>query len=112
MAGFENYAATAREIEHEIVIKGIVLGIDWTNEAQVRALAHEAFEHSDDDVTRVASGPVDHQLMAKVDLYGLAGMMLRTMEESAGAGIMSHGGVAWKALAKALWAEAEARKSR
>jgi hypothetical protein len=36
--------------------------------------------------------------------------MLRTMEESAGIGIESHGGVAWKAFAKALWAEVASRK--
>ena len=111
MAGFENYAETAKAIEHEIVIKGIVLGIDWTDESQVRALAHEAIEHSADDVKHVASGPVDYKLMAKVDLYGLAGIMLRTMEESADVGFESHGGVAWKALAKALWEESKLGKS-
>ncbi|MFZ4536188.1 hypothetical protein [Propionivibrio sp.] len=111
MAGFEDYAATAKEIEQEIVRKGIVLGIDWKDDAQVRALAHAALEHSAEDLKRAASTHVDHQLMAKIDLYGLAGMMLRTMEESAGIGIESHGGVAWKAFAKALWAEAESRKT-
>jgi hypothetical protein len=54
---------------------------------------------------------VDYKLLAKVDLFGLAGIMLKTMEESASTGIMSHGGGAWKAFAKALWAEKEFRSS-
>lgn len=112
MAGYEHYDEIAKQIEHEIVVKGIVLGIDWTNEAQVGALAHEALDHLADDVKRAASAHVDHKLRAKVDLYGLAAMMLRTMEESADTGFESHGGVAWKAFSRALWKEAELRKSR
>lgn len=112
MAGYEHYDEIAKQIEHEIVVKGIVLGIDWTNETQVGALAHEALDHLSDDVKRAASGHVDHKLMAKVDLYGLAAMMLRTMEESADTGFESHGGVAWKAFSRALRREAELRKSR
>lgn len=112
MAGFENYTAGTREIELEIERKGIVLGIDWRDEAQVRALAREALEHSGADVKVASSSPVDHRLMAKVDLFGLAAIMLKTMEESAGIGVESHGGPAWKAFAKALWAEADLRKSQ
>lgn len=112
MAGYENYDEIAKRIEHEIIVKGIVLGIDWTNESQVGALAHEALDHLADDVKRAAAGHVDYKLMAKVDLYGLAAMMLQTMKESADTGFESHGGVAWKAFAKALWKESELRKSR
>jgi len=111
MAGFENYAENAREIELQIERKGVVLGIDWNDDGQVRALAREALDASAKEVKISASGPVDYKLMAKLDLFGLAAMMLRTMEESAVQGFESHGGVAWKALAKALWAEANYRKS-
>jgi len=111
MTGFENYAKNVREIELEIERKGIVLGIDWTDDVQVRALVKEALDHSADDVKLASSGPVDYQLMAKVSLYGLAALMLRTMEESADVGIESHGGVAWKAFGKALWEEVNRRKS-
>ena len=110
MAGFENYDQGTKEIELEIERKGIVLGIDWTDEVQVRALAKEALDHSADDVKLVTSGAVDRQLLAKVDLFGLAALMMRTMAESADIGIESHGGPAWKAFAKALWAEAALRK--
>jgi hypothetical protein len=111
MTGFENYTENAKEIELQIERKGVVLGIDWNNDAQVRSLAREALDHSAKDLKISASAPVDYQLLAKLDLFGLAAMMLRTMEESASVGFESHGGVAWKAFAKALWAEANYRKS-
>lgn len=111
MTGFENYAASTKEIELQIERKGVVLGIDWNNEAQVRKLAREALSPTAKDIKVPASAPVDYNLMAKLDLFGLAAIMLRTMEESASVGVETHGGVAWKAFAKALWAEAEYQKS-
>jgi hypothetical protein len=105
MAGFENYTEEVREIEQEIERKGIVLGIDWDDEVQVRRLAREALDHASGEKRISATDPVDRELMAKLDLFGLAGIMLKTMEESASVGIESHGGAAWKSFAKALWAE-------
>jgi hypothetical protein len=72
MAGFENYVEEAKEIELEIERKGIVLGIDWTNDVQVRALAKEALDQSAAEIKLSASSPIDRKLMAKVDLFGLA----------------------------------------
>ncbi len=112
MAGFEDYRTETDQIEREIERKGIVLGIDWSDDVQVRALAREALDHLQEEVKMAASGRADYKLLAKVDLFGLAGIMLRTMEESATVGIESHGGGAWKAFAKALWAEANLRKAR
>jgi hypothetical protein len=110
MAGYENYTEVVREIELEIERKGIVLGIDWTDDVRVRALAQEALDQSAVEVKLAASSPIDHKLMAKVDLFGLAAIMLKTMEECAGVGFECHGGPAWKAFGKALWAEVELRK--
>jgi len=110
MAGFENYTIDTSEIEHAIERKGVVLGIDWSDKAQVRGLAREALNHVAADVKIDASQPIDYKLMAKLDLFGLAGIMLKTMEESAEVGFESHGGPAWKAFASALWAEGELRK--
>ncbi len=110
MAGFENYEDATRQIELEIERMGVALGIDWSHEAQVRALAREALESSSELVRRAAAHPADHVLGAKVTLIGLANLMLRTMEESAGLGIESHGGKVWKIFGRALWAEAEARR--
>jgi len=110
MSGFENYTRDTSEIERELVRKGIALGIDWTDELAVKALAREAVEHLADSVKVAASGSPDQRLMTRIDLFGLAGIMLRTMEKSAGQGMESHGGEAWKAFAKALWAESESGK--
>ena len=109
MAGFEAYVRDTREIELAIERRGIALGIDWQDEVQVRALAREALDHSVDDARLAATSPVDYKLQAKVDLFGLAGIMLKTMEESAREGIETHGGAAWKAFARALWAESRLR---
>ncbi len=106
MAGIEHYGQDVEEIETELVRKGIAIGLDWSDETAVRALAREAISNHDRDIQKAASSPVDYQLMAKVDLYGLAAIMLRTMQKSADVGILSHGGPVWKAFAKALWAEA------
>jgi len=111
MAGFENYSQEIREIEQEIERKGIALGINWDDDAQVRSLAREALDHAAGDMKISATCPIDTRLMAKLDLFGLAGIMLRTMEESATVGIESHGGPAWKAFARALWAEAKSRNT-
>jgi hypothetical protein len=110
MAGFENYQETTRKIEDEIAHMGVALGIDWSDEVQVRALACEALDHSQDRIREAAAQPEDHLLGAKVTLFGLASLMLRTMEESAGVGIESHGGPIWKAFGRALWLEAEQRR--
>jgi hypothetical protein len=105
MAGFENYSEETLQIEQEIERKGLALGIDWSDDAQVRALAREAFDCICGELHVSSSGPVDQKLMTKLDLFGLAGIMLKTMEESASIGLESHGDLAWKAFAKALWAE-------
>lgn len=103
MPVFENYSREAAEIEREIVRHGLVLGIDWNDETQVRALAREALATHDAD-----HAPDDPRRMAKLELFGLAQLMLTVMRQSADEGMHTHGGPAWKALARALWQEAEA----
>lgn len=112
MAGFENYLQDTQDIEREIERRGVALGIDWNNAEQVRTLAREAIEHVSSDVQRAMTRPIDYQLLAKVELFGLAALMLRTMQESASTGFESHGGVIWKTFARALWAEAEGHRVR
>ena len=46
MAGFENYTEEVREIEQEIERKGIVLGLDWNDDGQVRALVNAGVKGS------------------------------------------------------------------
>ncbi len=110
MAGFENYEQDTRDIELEIERKGVALGIDWKNEQQVRQLAREALDFHTANTGRIAHESVDYTRLARIELFGLAGLMLRTMQESASIGIESHGGDAWKAFARALWAEMKLRQ--
>lgn len=113
MAGFENYAQDTRDIELEIERKGVALGINWADEDEVRALAREAldFASAAEKDKELDSNHLDYARLAKLELFGLAGLMLRTMQESAtSAGFESHGGDAWKAFARALWAEKNLRR--
>lgn len=110
MAGFENYQHATHDIELEIERMGVALGIDWSDDAQVRALAREALEHTSELVHAAAAHPDDQRLNAKVTLFGLANLMLRTMEESADVGLETHGGPAWKTFGRALWAETASRR--
>ncbi|MDD5175312.1 MAG: hypothetical protein PHQ05_02660 [Sterolibacterium sp.] len=106
MPGFENYREEATQIEREMVRKGVVLDIDWTDEVQLRALAREALTHGHQQVDSASrSDPSSNR--AKADFFGLAQLMLKVMQESADNGFLTHGGPAWKAFGKALWAEAE-----
>ncbi|MGC3962638.1 MAG: hypothetical protein QM803_04740 [Rhodocyclaceae bacterium] len=108
MPEYEDYEGTAGKIELEIERKLMILGIDWHDEGQMRDLARRALEFN------AAKGfpkvmPGDGQTLAKIELFGLVGLMLRNMEESASAGREVHGREAWKAVARALWAEKEAQ---
>lgn len=110
MSGFENYRREASEIEQEIERKGIALGIDWNDEVQVRALAREALEHGAQETHSAAIGNHDRQALTRAELFGLAALMLKTMQQSAQDGMVTHGGPAWKAFGRALWQEQELRK--
>lgn len=104
MAGFEFFGEETQALEKEIVRMGIALGIDWSDEAQVRALAREALSDGAKNIKESAKHQ-DYTVMAKAELFGLAALMLKIMEKSADEGVMMHGGPAWKSFARALWAE-------
>ena len=107
MSGFENYSREARQLEHEIERKGVVLGIDWDDAVQVRELAREAL---DCKLARNNCDPDDPLERSRIELFGLAQLMLKVMTESAGDDMLTHGGAAWKAFAHALWAEHDLRQ--
>ena len=107
MSGFENYSREARQLEHEIERKGVVLGIDWDDAMQVRDLAREAL---DCKLGRNNCDPDDPLERSRIELFGLAQLMLKVMTESAGDDMLTHGGAAWKAFAHALWAEHDLRQ--
>lgn len=107
MSGFENFSREARQIEQEIERKGSILGIDWDDAVQVRELARQAF---DCKLGANDCDPDEPLERARLELFGLAQLMLTVMKESADQDIDTHGGAAWKAFARALWAEHALRR--
>lgn len=113
MASFVNYVRSTRLIEREIARMGVALGVDWSDELQVRALAREALENGAQRVAAAAVQPENRRLMTKVSLFGLAALMLHTMADSANKlGVESSGGPTWKSFGRALWAENELLKRK
>ncbi len=109
MPPFENFAADAAQLEQEIARKGVALGIDWSDEGQVRKLAREALDfHSGNG--RATDWPREPAAQARLELFGLAHLMLNLMRQSAEEDIHTHGGPVWKSFGRALWQEAAARK--
>lgn len=106
MSLFENYGEEAVQIEREMVRKGYALDIDWTDEAQLRALAREALTHGHELIDS-ASRSATSSARTKAEFFGLVQLMLTVMQQSADEDIHTHGGPTWKAFGKALWAEAE-----
>lgn len=92
----------AIEIETQIARLGIALGIKWDDEAQVLDLAKESLYHSKEALAQFSQNHNDYRLKAKMELFGLAALMMQIMKDSADEGIHTHGGVAWKAFSKAL----------
>lgn len=108
MLGVTPFDKQLAEIEREIALRGIYLAIDWSNEAQIRQLAHDALDCRMDP-NHPECRPTDRILLARLELFGLAQLMLTLMRQSALAGIETHGGPVWKAFGRALWQEAESR---
>ena len=104
-----HYGHDADAISREITRRLIAIGADWDNPEQMHALAEEMLSAATLHELRSQADSGDHQAQAKLDLFGLSGIMLMTMEHSAEQGILAHGNDAWKAFAKALWKAKEGR---
>ncbi|RTL54270.1 MAG: hypothetical protein EKK46_08395 [Rhodocyclaceae bacterium] len=105
MANFENFAAEALQLETEIARKGVAIGIDWDNAVQVRTLARQALACHGDTI-QLDCSPSSPEGLAKIEIFGLAQLMLKVMAQSAEEeGILTHGGKVWKSFARALWDE-------
>ncbi|KAF0167160.1 MAG: hypothetical protein FD157_322 [Rhodocyclaceae bacterium] len=109
MSAFNDYSRKARQLEREIERKGVILGIDWDDAVQVRELARQALD------CKLGEGncePKDALARSRIELFGLAQLMLTVMKNSANDNILTHGGTAWKAFARALWAEHDVKEHR
>ncbi|CUB07299.1 MAG: hypothetical protein KBB07_07325 [Tepidiphilus sp.] len=95
-------------LEHAIAAKLAVLGLDPTNAQQMRDLAREAL---DTDPQKISQHFYASSLEPRVraELLGLIALMFQTMASAANMGEELHGGPVWKAVARAIYEEAEAR---
>ena len=107
MSGFEHFSTEAEQLEREIFRMGLALGIDWEDAQQVRSLAREALACGEKGIG--AGSSIDgneFQRKIKLELFGLAQLMLTVMRQSAEEGFHTHGGPVWKVFGRALWQEA------
>jgi len=102
MSGFGDFSRDARELDHELEVTGIALGIDWNDSVAVHALAAEALASRPDQVEALVRSKLPHE-RAKGRLFALSNLMLRLMTQSANTGVHTHGGSAWKAFGRALF---------
>lgn len=104
MTGFENQQVQATMISQELARKFVVLNIDWRDETEMRKIAREALAyHGSGTISAAEAKNSAHR--AKMEVFGLIGLMLKAMEESADDGREIHGSEVWKAVSKALWTE-------
>lgn len=104
MSGFGHYARTAKEVEQEMIRRGIALGLDWSDSAALRALAREALSCTSECRLGLLRNP-DYAQRGKGELFALSELMLSTMRQSAQIGVHTSGGPVWKAFGRALYEE-------
>lgn len=105
MSQIEHHHDEVSNIETEMMRHMIALGLDWHNEVAMINLAAEC----------KAFGPVqaqaayashDQTQKTKAELFALASLMLKTMENAAGHDRFVHAGEVWKAFGKHLYTDA------
>ena len=101
MSGFGHYDRTAAEIERAIAVRGIQLGLDWTDSVQVRALAHEALNRNPEERLAMLRSQ-DASVKARGTLFALITLMLDILRQSAQVGAFVPSGRIWEALERAL----------
>lgn len=102
MSQAENHWTEVSQIETELMRHMIAMGLDWHNEAAMIALANECKTFGPDNV-KAAYASKDRTRITKAEFFGLASMMLKTMENAANEGRDVHGGEVWKAFGKHLY---------
>ena len=99
MIGFGHYNQNIAEIVREIATCCILLGLDWTDETQVRTLIDECLDCAPERQLAMMRTPGER---ARGKLYALLGLLLDTMRQSAQAGVEVTGSGLWLALNRAF----------
>ncbi len=102
------YNEEASKLALEIERKLLILGLDWQDDSAMRKLALDVLEvnHGGRQIGRSADFS---QEQTYEELFGLIGLMNKLMGEAAAKGVLIHGNDAWKAIARAMWAQKEVR---
>ena len=106
MSGFGNYARRAKEIEREIFLRGLALGVDWDDPIRLRALARHALSCKPGCVDSLFRSALSEDKLT-AELFALSELMLHTMRQSAQIDVKTSAGKTWKAFGRALYQEAE-----
>ncbi|MBZ8141042.1 hypothetical protein CLD22_14160 [Rubrivivax gelatinosus] len=96
---FIDYDRTLGQIEAELQRVGLALGIDWADDARMRALAREVFEHWLAGGNAVPAR-TDRRGMSRCTLFGLIGLLAVTLAAAPAA--PDEPGAARLALARAF----------
>ena len=102
MSQIENHWNEISRIETEMLRKMVALGLDWHDDAAMAQLASECRRFGPADAN-AAYASHDQARMAKAELFALASLMLRAMENAAQEGRDVHAGEVWKAFGKHLY---------
>jgi hypothetical protein len=89
------------ELEDAIAIRCVVIGLDWTDSAQMHALASEALQCTTEQHLAMLHAP-DAQTRARGDLFAFAVLMFDTLRQSAQSGLFVEGSGICKALSRAF----------
>jgi hypothetical protein len=101
MSGFGHYDQTVAELENAIAIRCVVIGLDWTDNTQMYALASEALQCTTEQHLAMLHAP-DAQTRARGNLFALAVLMFDTLRQSAQSGLFVEGSGICKALNRAF----------
>ena len=102
MSQIENHYDEVSRIETEMMRHMIALGLDWHNEVAMKQLADECKAFGPTHAN-AAYASHDHVQHGKAEIFALASLMLRTMENAAGENRSVHAGDVWKAFGKHLY---------
>ena len=102
MSQIENHHDEVSEIETQMMRHMIALGLDWHNEAVMVQLAAECKAFGPGQAS-AAYASHDRTQKTKAELFVLASLMLKTMENAAGDNRFVHAGEVWKAFGKHLY---------
>ncbi|MDR2092719.1 MAG: hypothetical protein LBP58_05320 [Azoarcus sp.] len=101
MSGFGHYERTAAELENAIVTRGILLGLDWSDQVQICALASEALDCTPEKRLAMLRAR-DRRMRAKGELFAFSTLMLDIMRQGAQAGVRIPDMGVWQTFARAL----------